>query len=162
MGKIGRGPGDCLGPVPASDIALSADVDASSFMVEEPDLFTQVLSCAIAGVVKAMSAAIRCFTVSYLAVVAISVRAFARRGRGETVDQGRCTRGSTAKARVQTRHDSNRRMIDRTRSKLVFLVSLPTALRFFKSLLANERELGPEIFFRDLAIVELLGKIQPT
>ena len=53
-------------------------------------------------------------------------------------------------------------MIDRTRSKLVFLVSLPTALRFFKSLLANERELGPEIFFRDLAIVELLGKIQPT
>ena len=62
-------------------------------MVEEPDLFTQVLSCAIAGVVKAMSAAIRCFTVSYLAVVAISVRAFARRGRGETVDQGRCTRG---------------------------------------------------------------------
>ena len=93
MGKTGRGPGDCLGPVPASDIALSADVDASSFMVEEPDLFTQVLSCAIAGVVKAMSAAIRCFTVSYLAVVAISVRAFARRGRGETVDQGRCTRG---------------------------------------------------------------------
>jgi len=62
-------------------------------MVEEPDLFTQVLSCAIAGVVKAMSAAIRCFSVSYLAVVAISVRAFARRGRGETVDQGRCTRG---------------------------------------------------------------------
>ena len=44
----------------------------------------------------------------------------------------------------------------------MFLVSLPTALRFFKSLLANERELGPEIFFRDLAIVELLGKIQPT
>jgi len=41
-------------------------------------------------------------------------------------------------------------------------VSLPTALRFFKSLLANERELGPEIFFGDLAIVELLGKIQPT
>src|SRR5215471_18696692 len=70
--------------------------------------------------------------------------------------------GSMAKARVQTRHDSNRRMIDRTRSKLVSLVSLPTALRFFKSLLANERELGPEIFFRDLAIVELFGKIQPT
>jgi len=93
MSKTGRGPGDCLGPVPASDIALSADVDAPSFMVEEPDLFTQVLSCAIAGVVKAMSAAIRCFTVSYLAVVAISVRAFAERGRGETVDQVRCTRG---------------------------------------------------------------------
>ena len=70
--------------------------------------------------------------------------------------------GVYGKARAQTRHDSNRRMIDRTRSKLVSLVSLPTALRFFKSLLANERELGPEIFFRDLAIVELLGKIQPT
>ena len=56
----------------------------------------------------------------------------------------------------------SRRMIDRTRSKLVSLVSLPTALRFFKSLLANERELGLEIFFGDLAIVELLGKIQPT
>src|SRR5262249_18079459 len=83
MGKTGSGPGDCRGPVPASDIALSADVDAPSFMVEEPDLFTQVLSCAIAGVVKVMSAAIRCFT----------VRAFAERGRGETVDQGRCTRG---------------------------------------------------------------------
>jgi hypothetical protein len=53
-------------------------------------------------------------------------------------------------------------MIDRTRSKLVLLVSLLTALRFFKSLLANERELFSEIFFRDLAIVELLGKIQPT
>jgi len=89
MGKTGCGPGDCLGPVPTSDIALSADVDAPSFMVEEPDLFTQVLSCAIAGVIKAMSAAIRCFT----AVVAISVRAFAERGRGETVDQVRCTRG---------------------------------------------------------------------
>ena len=42
------------------------------------------------------------------------------------------------------------------------LVSLPTALRFFKSLLANEREFGPEIFFRDLTVVELLGKIEPT
>ena len=56
----------------------------------------------------------------------------------------------------------SRRMIDRTRSKLVSLVSPPTALRFIKSFLANERELGPEILFRDLAIVELLGKIQPT
>lgn len=54
------------------------------------------------------------------------------------------------------------RMIDRTRSKLVSVVIPPTALRFIKSFLANERELGPEIFFRDLAIVELLGKIQPT
>jgi len=50
-------------------------------------------------------------------------------------------------------------MIDRTRSKLASLVSPPTALRFIKSFLANERELGPEIFFRDLAIVELLSKI---
>jgi hypothetical protein len=162
MSKTGRGPGDCLGPVPASDIDLSVDVDAPSFMVEEPDLFTRVLSCAIAGVVQTMSAAIRCFSVSYLAVVAISVRAFAERGRGETVDQVRYTRGPWQRLGSKPATTQTAGMIDRTRSKLVSLVSLPTALRFFKSLLTNERELGPEIFFRDLAIVELLGKIQPT
>ena len=34
MSKTGHGPGDCLGPVPASDIALSADVDAPSFIAK--------------------------------------------------------------------------------------------------------------------------------
>jgi hypothetical protein len=53
-------------------------------------------------------------------------------------------------------------MIDRTRLNLTSLVSPPTVLRFIKGFLANECELGPEIFFRDLALVELLGEIQPT
>ena len=38
MGKRGSGPRDRLGSVPASDIDLSADVDAPSFMAEGPDV----------------------------------------------------------------------------------------------------------------------------
>ena len=41
-------------------------------------------------------------------------------------------------------------------------MSPPAALRFVKSLLTNEREFGSEIFFTDLTVVELLGKIEPT
>jgi hypothetical protein len=59
--------------------------------------------------VNTMSATIRCFIGSYLAVIAFSVRAFAEHERGETIDQSRCgtTRGRaclcdlTAKARVR-------------------------------------------------------------
>ena len=45
MSKTGRGPGDCLGPVPASDIDLSVDVDAPSFMAEWPDGLSGLVSC---------------------------------------------------------------------------------------------------------------------
>ena len=46
MGKTGRGPGDCLGPVPASDIDLSVDVDTPSFMAEWPDVrLSALVSC---------------------------------------------------------------------------------------------------------------------
>jgi hypothetical protein len=41
-------------------------------------------------------------------------------------------------------------------------VSPPTALRSFKSLLANERKPAPEISFGDLTVTELLHKIEPT
>jgi len=41
-------------------------------------------------------------------------------------------------------------------------VSPPTALRFFKSLLANERKPAPEISFGDLTVTELLHEIEPT
>jgi hypothetical protein len=46
--------------------------------------------------------------------------------------------------------------------KLVSSVSSPAALRFVKSLLADELQFFPKILFRDLAIVELLGKIKST
>ena len=45
MGKTARGPGDCLGPVPASDIDLSADINApvraaasGSLLISQQDL----------------------------------------------------------------------------------------------------------------------------
>jgi hypothetical protein len=41
-------------------------------------------------------------------------------------------------------------------------VNLPTTLSFVKSLLSDARQLGPEIFSRNLAIVKLFGEIQPT